>query len=124
MKGIYLLLGGLSFALGGLGVFLPVLPTVPLWLLSVYCFGRACPVLAERLEASAPYQKFVGDSLKRGGLLRGQKIKILLLSTSMMMFAFISVPNTVMRITILILLAVKFYIFFTKIPTLKEVPKS
>lgn len=124
MRGFYLVVGALSFVLGGIGIALPVLPTVPFWLLSVYCFSRACPALAARLEASPIYQKAVGDSLRRGGLFLAQKVKILSLSTSMMLLAIFLAPSGHLRLLLLALIAIKYYVFFVRIPTLKEVKEG
>ncbi|NKB32285.1 MAG: DUF454 family protein [Pseudomonadales bacterium] len=42
LKKVFLVLGGIvSLALGVLGVFLPLLPTVPLVLLAAFCFARS-----------------------------------------------------------------------------------
>lgn len=40
MRLIYVLAGWLAFALGFIGVFLPLLPTVPFMLLAAFCFAR------------------------------------------------------------------------------------
>ena len=47
MRILYLIGGWASLLLAGLGVLLPLLPTVPLVNLSAYCFARSSP----RLEA-------------------------------------------------------------------------
>jgi len=40
-KGLFAVLGWLSLGIGTIGIFLPLLPTVPLWLLSAWCFSKS-----------------------------------------------------------------------------------
>ena len=46
---LYLLGGLLSLALGGIGIILPLLPTVPFVILAAFCFARSSPRLEARL---------------------------------------------------------------------------
>lgn len=52
---LYLAAGLICVALGAIGAFLPVLPTVPFLLLAVFCFARSRPEWAERLHAHPRY---------------------------------------------------------------------
>ena len=45
----YLVAGFLSLALGSLGLFLPIPPTVPFVILAAFCFARSSPALERRL---------------------------------------------------------------------------
>jgi uncharacterized membrane protein YbaN (DUF454 family) len=40
---VWLLIGGLALALGAIGAFLPLVPTVPFVLLAAFCFARGHP---------------------------------------------------------------------------------
>jgi uncharacterized membrane protein YbaN (DUF454 family) len=50
-RALYLLLGGVSLALGLLGLFLPLLPTVPFLILAAFAFGRSQPAFERWLLA-------------------------------------------------------------------------
>ena len=45
----YLLVGLLSLLLGAIGLFVPLLPTVPFIILAAFCFARSSPALEQWL---------------------------------------------------------------------------
>lgn len=49
MRPVYTTVGVLSVALGGIGIVVPLLPTVPFMILAAFCFARANPVWEQRL---------------------------------------------------------------------------
>lgn len=49
MSFLWNLIGLLSFALGFLGLFLPLLPTTPLWLLAAFCLLKGSHRLYNRI---------------------------------------------------------------------------
>ena len=60
LKPIYLVLGLLSLAFGTLGLFLPLLPTVPFILLAAFFFSKG----SQRLEAWLLSHKLFGSSIR------------------------------------------------------------
>jgi len=46
---LYLAAGWLSVAAGTVGIFLPILPTVPFMILAAFCFARSSPALEAKL---------------------------------------------------------------------------
>ena len=56
--------GVLAVVLGGIGVFVPGLPTTIFLIVASYCFARSCPWLEERLlrvPLFAPYMRFIDE---------------------------------------------------------------
>ena len=60
MKYLLLALGWLFFAVGVIGVFLPVLPTTPFMILALWCFSKS----SERFHYWLYHHKVFGPSLK------------------------------------------------------------
>ncbi|MFM9412811.1 YbaN family protein [Peptococcus simiae] len=120
MRYLFFLLGSLALACGTLGIILPVLPTVPFYLLAAACFGKSSDRFHRYFTQTAFYRNYCAAYLEKGGMTRRQKIKILLLSTVLLTAAIIFAPYVQVRVGLIILMAVKYYIFACRIPTLKE----
>lgn len=56
-----LLLGHLTFAVGAVGIFIPGLPTVPLWLVAVWAYARSSPALEAKIMNHPRYGAAVRD---------------------------------------------------------------
>ncbi|MCW1430593.1 YbaN family protein [Novosphingobium sp. JCM 18896] len=74
---LYLAAGLLCVALGTVGAFLPVLPTVPFLLLAVFCFARSRPEWAERLYAHPRYGPALQQWRDRKAISRKAKVSAL-----------------------------------------------
>ncbi|VAW66497.1 hypothetical protein MNBD_GAMMA10-1954 [hydrothermal vent metagenome] len=61
MKAVYFSLAWLFFALGAVGVLLPVLPTTPFMLLALWAFSRS----SERFHQWLYYHRFFGPPLQK-----------------------------------------------------------
>lgn len=66
------------FGLGLLGVFLPVLPTTPLWILALIVLGKSDPHLSARIRAWPGVGRIVADFVDFGVLSRRAKTAALL----------------------------------------------
>lgn len=60
MRILYLITGLVSVALGIIGIAVPLLPTVPFFILAAFCFARSSPALERKLLEHPRY----GPSLR------------------------------------------------------------
>ena len=74
---LYLAAGLICVALGTIGAFLPLLPTVPFLLLAVFCFARSRPAWAERLYAHPRYGPALRQWRDRRAISRKAKVSAL-----------------------------------------------
>ena len=44
-------MGGISFAIGAIGLVLPLLPTTIFWIIAAWAWSKSCPRLQQRLYA-------------------------------------------------------------------------
>lgn len=75
-------LGFFSLALGTLGIFLPVLPTVPLYLLAAILFAKSSPRLHRWFTSTALYKKNLESYVNGEGMTLATKLRITLTITA------------------------------------------
>ena len=66
--------GLLSLATGAVGVFLPLLPTVPFVILAAFCFARGNPVWEARLLAHPRFGPHIAAWRTKGAISRKGKV--------------------------------------------------
>ena len=81
---IFLTIGAISFALGTAGIVLPLLPTVPFYMLTLFCLARGSERFHKMFLESSLYQKTVGAYECDKALTLRTKLSILLSVTIIM----------------------------------------
>ena len=81
---IFLTIGAISFALGTAGIVLPLLPTVPFYMLTLFCLARGSERFHKMFLESSLYQKTVGAYERDKALTLRAKLSILLSVTTIM----------------------------------------
>ena len=74
MRVVWAFCGVLCVCFGALGVFLPLLPTVPFMLLASFCFARSSPQLHDWLLSHPVFGPPIMDWQERGAISRRGKI--------------------------------------------------
>lgn len=88
---IFLTIGAISFVLGTAGIVIPLLPTVPFYMLTLFCLARGSERFHRMFLESSLYQKTVGAYERDKALTLRTKLSILLsVSTIMAIGAYFS----------------------------------
>ncbi len=85
-RALFFVVGMLSFSLGFIGAFLPVLPTTPFILLSAYCFSKSSERLHQYLLNSSLFGQVIRDW--EGGRVIRLKAKIMATSLMSLMISY------------------------------------
>lgn len=86
---IFLIIGCLSLALGCVGIVLPILPTVPFFLLTVFCFANSSQKLHGWFIGTQMYKKHLESFVQKKGMTVRTKATILTSVTALMAVGFV-----------------------------------
>ena len=73
IRTVYLGLGLVSLLVGAVGIFVPLLPTVPFVILAAFCFARSSPKLEARLLSHPTFGAHIRAWRERGAISRRGK---------------------------------------------------
>jgi len=118
-KIIYVSIGLICFALGAIGVVLPVLPTTPFLILASLCFVKGSKRFDCWFKSTKIYKKHLDSFIKERAMTLKQKMTILLFADLMMAFPLVMVDSLVVKCVIVLMIIIKYYYFFFRIKTIK-----
>jgi uncharacterized protein len=121
VRGLLIVAGTFSLALGAIGLFLPILPTTPFLLLSAACYMRS----SERLHDWLINNRWFGEYIKNYQAGKGIPMKTKIIALSVMWLAIIYstcfVVDEIMVAQIaLLLIAAGVSIHLIRLPTFKK----
>ena len=85
---IFLILGCICLGLGTVGIFIPILPTVPFYLATVFCFSQSSQKLHDWFLSTKLYKKHLQSYVEKKGMLMKTKVSIITTVTLLMGFGF------------------------------------
>lgn len=121
---IYIGVGLIAFALGAIGVILPVLPTTPFLLVASFCFARGSERFNVWFTGTKIYKKHLESFVKERAMTLKQKVCLLAFADFMIAFPLIILDNMKVKIILVLLIIFKFYYFIFRIKTIKPEMKS
>lgn len=112
---LFLIVGFISLVLGTIGIVIPILPTVPFYLLTAFCFVRGSKKFADWFLNSKLYKNHIGNFANhRVMTIYGELILLTCVST-MLIVSMWFVNKLAVSIILTILIACKYSYFVFRI---------
>ncbi|MEG1831515.1 MAG: DUF454 family protein [Raoultibacter sp.] len=110
-------LAWIAFAIGVVGVFVPVLPTTPLLLLATFLFAKSSPRCHAWILSTKVYRRYVLPFKEAGGIPASTKVRILTLSFVVMGISAYLVQRWYIWLVLGLVAAWLVYLMCLRIPT-------
>ena len=120
---VFIILGFIFLALGTIGVFLPILPTTPFYVLTLFFFANSSERLHNWFIGTKLYKKHLESFVEHRGMLLQTKLSIICAVTLLMGFGFFMMARKGIWIPCIILAVVwicHIIYFMFKVETVKE----
>lgn len=120
-KAFFIALGCISLALGTIGIVLPILPTVPFYLLTAFCFANSSERLHDWFIHTTVYKKYIGSYFRRRGMTKKAKCLLIGTVTAIMVPGFILMDKVpVGRAIMLVVWMGHIFYFSFKVQTITQ----
>jgi uncharacterized membrane protein YbaN (DUF454 family) len=112
MRSLWFIGGTLSAAIGFVGVFLPLLPTVPLMLLAAFCFGKSSQTAHDWLVNHQTFGPPIADWRRNGAIsTRAKQSATVAIALAFSIYVVLGVPLRVLIIQAVVLSLVLTFIW-------------
>lgn len=120
-KLLYLILGFIGLVLGFIGALVPLLPAFPFLLLAAFCFAKSSERLHNWFINTKLYKNNLESYVKKKGMSKKTKIKIMVMITILMSIGFIMMHRIwIGQLILFFVWLFHIYYFVFRIKTLNE----
>ena len=118
-KAILIAAGSISLAMGTAGIILPILPTVPFYLLTACCYAKSSEKLHSWFTGTKLYKNNLESYVKGEGMTVKSKVKIMAVVTALMTAGFVVMDEVpIARVILLVIWSVHALYFLLKVKTI------
>lgn len=116
---IFIIPGFIAFGIGIAGVILPVLPGLPFFLVSSYCFAKSSKRIENWFKNTKVYEKYVMAFRQKKGMTLKEKMRINLIADICIILSLYQVDLFWVQCMMIALGLYKHYYFIFKMKTIK-----
>lgn len=122
LKFVWLLLGFVSMGLGTVGIVLPILPTVPLYMATAICFAKSSEKLHNWFLSTNLYKKHLENFVQNKQMTLKSKLTVMCSITLLMLIGFLMMDKVLVGRVCLGVVWICHVIYFSF--KIKTVPKT